>query len=369
MNRDRVVAVVAFVLIAGQPGTLLAQGAASWQIPPDVRAEGMGRAHSMLDLGPFAAWANPGALGLVRGLEFAAMQTQLVPDLAEDVDYSYYSIVGGFPPQAALADLSLSVGFNRTYLDYGVSPWSPGVTFSSHEESFGGVLALGYRDLLGVGVGVKTINADLFPAWLGGSIGSGTGMSYGLFVQSHALPAWKQSTIRIMGALSWLNRGDDIFLVVGGFGDELPKTFNTSIGFEFRHGGREGMDPKSPLYPLLGDSPLLGVSGSIGLVKDLTSWGAVPDTSRLSFAEEHQLTYQGGLEAVALGLVAARWGYVYDDVGEIKESTWGLGIQFQNTVGFDMASIPQFRGLQRVEKYSVWIKLGWDRLGGRGRGR
>jgi hypothetical protein len=58
------------------------------------------------------------------------------------------------------------------------------------------------------------------------------------------------------------------------------------------------------------------------------------------------------MEFGILDLAFARLGYIYDDPGEIKGMTFGAGFHLKQ-FGFDFASIPQFRELDRVSKFSV----------------
>jgi len=73
-------------------------------------------------------------------------------------------------------------------------------------------------------------------------------------------------------------------------------------------------------------------------------------------------TYHGGLEvrysteaAKGLGL-AGRFGYYYDPLGEIKNLTYGLGLNW-GRLTLDYGSVPQATTLPYVEKFSLGYRF------------
>ena len=60
-------------------------GAASLQIPPSARFNGLGQSGVALADDATAAWWNPAGLGFMTGRTLGLMHSQLVPDLADDI--------------------------------------------------------------------------------------------------------------------------------------------------------------------------------------------------------------------------------------------------------------------------------------------
>lgn len=87
--------VIVLVFAACVPGTVCAQFAL--EVPPDARSEGMGGAEVVLDPGPWAAWGNVWALGLFSGSGVVGTRVQLVPELSDDVYYSFGSAALAIP--------------------------------------------------------------------------------------------------------------------------------------------------------------------------------------------------------------------------------------------------------------------------------
>ena len=61
-------------------------------------------------------------------------------------------------------------------------------------------------------------------------------------------------------------------------------------------------------------------------------------------------------EVLWFDLLALRGGYIHDDPTEIKGFTWGFGVRLTEYVHLDMASIPQFEELDRVQKWGLSIR-------------
>jgi hypothetical protein len=80
------------LILGGYAGTANAQaeaGAQSLLIAPGARSDGMGRAFVAVANDANAVWWNPGALAFTTGHDVSSMYAKLVPDLAEDVFFSY----------------------------------------------------------------------------------------------------------------------------------------------------------------------------------------------------------------------------------------------------------------------------------------
>jgi hypothetical protein len=370
----------------GGSGAVSAQsvaGGANLQIPPDVRAESMGGVWAPLSTTPYAAWGNVGGLGLLEGFQAAHMDAQLVPGLADDVHVYYRSVVYGHELDAS--GLRASIGYNRTDLNYGKSvstdPGSPDPlgTFESTEHTNGITLAVGYRDVIGVGFGFKSVQVDLVPPelHLGGGSGGAHTVDYGILARTPSLelrPAggglgWGAGrdgmlSARMLGGMGWSNRRDDISLVEERSSDPLPAVRRDGLGIEI------GL---VPVNRLLGDAgrdlprlfegvDLVSFAGGVGRTKSLLERD-IPDSlaAGMTRNEREGIIVRDGYEIRLLGVVSYRRGTILDDAGKIWGKTEGWGVSFFGHAGFDFAEIPQFEELQRVKKWSAWVRIPvWD---------
>jgi len=131
-------------------------------IAPGARADGMGRAFTAIANDANAIWWNPGGLAFVRGHDLNMTYTQLVPDLASDVSFSYPAYVQHVEGWGGL-------GASVAYLSYGKSEATDvngDVTgeFTSYEVVPGVAYGTELADNLGFGVTLKLIRVDLAPA-------------------------------------------------------------------------------------------------------------------------------------------------------------------------------------------------------------
>jgi hypothetical protein len=351
-------------------------GAASFQIPPGVRSEGMGRAYAPLERSAFAAWANPGGLGFVRGVSAVSMRTRLVPDLADDVLYDYEAVVAGVGGPILGTPVTVSMGFNRIRLDYGESvltdPGSPepiGV-FESFEFAHGVTFAAGVKDLAGVGVGIKRLEVDL-ASGLEDVDGRGrvTAYDHGFLVRTPAFPFRKVDapeplwSVVLTGGLSWLNRGGSIELVEGRGGDPLPKVRRESVGLDLDLLPARKVFPVSNRWLLrsLHDVHLLSVSAALGREKDLLV-GDIPDSVAAHISENaaEGISNYRGIEIRFLDSFAVRFGRINDERGQVIGNTFGWGLSILGKIGVDYARIPQSRELSNVVKWGFWLRVPLD---------
>jgi hypothetical protein len=315
-----------------------AAGGASLQIPPGARAEGMGRFFTAIADDAFTPWWNPAGLAFMEGWNAGLMHARLVPDLADDVYFEYLGVSNYLEGWGGVAG-------TFTYLNYGESvatgddPTALG-TFSSFEFSPSVALGTAVIPNLGIGFNLKLLHVNLTSGLdLEGGGGSGTtfAVDLGALYQYNrdmesffgSGPAKMEATAGVMVG----NLGPDISLVDERQSDPLPRNLKVGVSW--------GVNvPKS--YSLL-----LGAAVEKGLV------GGIPDTTQgLSFWERNEVLVSGGLELGLMDILYGRLGYLHDDVGKIKDMTYGFGIYFKQ-FGFDFASIPQFVELDRVSKFSV----------------
>jgi hypothetical protein len=337
----RLAPAVALALVLGPIAAQAAStaGGASLQIPPGARAEGMGRFFAAVANDAFAPWWNPAGLAFMPGLNAGLMHTKLVPDLADDVYYDYASFSGYLKGWGGIAG-------TFTYLNYGDSPNTSsdgGVdlgTFSSFEVAPSIAIGTPVVENVGLGLNLKLLHVDLAGDILGSE---GTGTTFA--VDLGGLYQWTkpsdnlfgqgagEMTIRVGATVA--NLGPNISLVDKRQSDPLPRNLKLGVSWEAKV-------PKS-------FSLLTGFAVEKSLVFE-----DIPDSvsEELSFYDRNELLLGGGLEAGFLGMAFGRVGYIYDDPGEIKGWTFGAGF-YLKSFGFDFASIPQYKELSRVSKFSL----------------
>lgn len=311
-------------------------GGASLQIPPGARAEGMGRTFSAIADDAFAPWWNPGGLAFLEGRNAALMHTKLVPDLADDVYFDYASYA------QRLEGLG-GVAFTVTYLNYGESvetrPGDPNPvgTFKSYEVAPSLALGTTLTRNLGIGANIKFLHVDLAPETVGSDGQAGKGNTFAVDIGA----LYKMPSAPLNLAIVLQNIGPDIALIDERQADPLPHMLRIGAAYQVVHSG-----PHSLIAAFDGDKLLL--SNGDGASAD--------STVKSSWFDDNNVLLNFGGEYNYNNLIAARVGYIFDDPGEIKNFTYGLGLTYK-AVSFDFASIPQFEELDRVSKFSLSVRF------------
>ena len=332
-------------------------GAASLQVPVDARMEGMGQAYGPLSTGAFAAWYNAAGLGFTEGLHLGFHTAKLVPDLADDVRHTYVSAAYG---SALLPDLPVNVALNLSYnrLNYGeVQVTGPGgpdpiTTVEPIESTVGLAAGLGIADILAVGGGVKFFSSDFKAPLDDPAKASATTFDYGVQVQTPALPGpnsdrslpdWQ---IRAKAGMGWSNRGGELEYVPGTSPDPMPAVRRGSVGVDLRFFPLANNLPQDTwcVADRLRDRAWFNVRIAVGRETEMTS------------GQDYKTNHQG-FEVSVLDLFSFRKGRVYDPVSGIEDDTNGYGFNFLGYAGFDYANIPQHRDLDRVKKYTFWVRV------------
>ena len=318
--------VLFLALAAGSAGTAYAQaeaGAQSLLIAPGARSDGMGRAYVAVADDANAMWWNPGAMAFAKGHDASFMYTKLVPDLADDVYFSYLSYVQHVEGWGGL-------GASLGYLSYGKSlatdqNGDPLGEFTSWE----GALSVGYGtellDNLGFGVGLKVVHVDLAPAQFTQEQKNGAGTSFaadiGGLYKIPTLPGL--SNVPAALGLNVQNLGPDISYIDVDQSDPLGR--NVKLGMA--------------VYPYSND-----------VFRTLLA--ADFNRSLLPKSQWEDMVYNVGSEVEFNRLIALRLGYIYDKVGTIQDATFGLGLMFKG-IRVDYANVPQSKYLQSVNRFSA----------------
>jgi len=310
----KVLAVLAGLTVAS---TASAQGTGrSLDIQPGGRENAMGAAGVALGDDPTGAtWWNPAALGFVGRTGVELTYAQLVPGLADDVNYNYLSFVQPLKGWGAY-------GVGVVFLSYGQSEGAdengnPTGTFGSNE--FSPALYYGTQILpdFAVGASLKYIRIQLAPSDL-----SGVGSTFGVDLAAlYRLPP------------AHLNLGVNV------------QNLGPSVAFI----NEDKADP-------LGRNLKVGAAWEAVNVENF-SLVTVADFNQSLVTNEFR-TYNGGLELRYTDQIAGRVGYYSDPLGEIEDMTYGIGVNFKGLT-LDWGSIPQAKNsdLTNVNKLTIGYRF------------
>jgi len=312
--------------IAGWAGSASAQaeaGAQSLLIAPGARSDAMGRAHVAVADDANAMWWNTGGMAFAKGSDFTGMYTKLVPDLADDVFFTYASFVRHVE---GWGGLGASIG----YLSYGKSEATDvDGNFIKEFTSWEGALSVGYgtelADNVGIGVGLKVVHVDLAPAEVTQDNKKGAGTTFaadvGMLYKVATLPGLTNVPASL--GVTVQNLGPDIAYIDEDQSDPLGR--NLKLGFA--------------VYPFSNESFRTLVAADV-------------NRSLLPASQWRDLIYNIGGELEFNRLIALRIGYINDEVGTIQDATYGLGLMFRG-VRADYAKVPQSKYLESVNRFSV----------------
>jgi len=311
---------LALVLLLGAFGSARAQseaGAQSLLIAPGARADGMGRAFVAVSNDANMMWWNVAGLAFVQGHDAALTYTKLVPDLADDVNFSYISYVQKIE---GLGGIGGSFG----YLSYGQSEATDVDgnvigTFTSNEIAPSIAYGTDLIPNMGFGVGLKLVRVDLAPGNLTLDQRAGKGTTFAAdFGWLYKIPKWKAS----LGA-TLSNIGPDIAYIDQDQSDPLGR--NVKVGAAY--------------------SPIETNVHRVLIAADATRYLLPGRTLAID-------QWDAGLEYEFNRLLALRAGYISDPIGTVTDFTYGFGVAYH---GFrlDYANVPQSEFLDRVNRFSA----------------
>ncbi|HEX6791781.1 MAG TPA: PorV/PorQ family protein [Candidatus Krumholzibacteria bacterium] len=324
-------AIITAVLGSGSRAFAVAEsGVPSLTIPPGARPNGMGEAFAAVADDATASWWNVGGLAFMKNRNLAFMHSQLVPDLATDV---YYEFLGYSSPAGDVGVWAV----NLVYLTYGesIATNDQGTflkTFTSWEGTLTGSFSMELAHNFGMGLSMKFIRVDYAPADVTPENVEGAGTSFAVDVGT----LWKLPQQRLNFGLSINNAGPNIAFVDREQSDPLP--FTARLGTAWTPIADEvsnlivTMDIEQSLVWLIDDNN--------------------PDGSNPPRRSE---IWHGGAEYRYVNLLAGRIGYVYDQDGDFKDFTYGLGFIYKDKLSLDYANVPQAQGLERVHRWSLYF--------------
>ena len=297
--------------------TAFAQGTGrSLDIQPGARQNGMGATGvAIADDATGVTWWNPAGLGFVAKSAVDLTYAQLVPGLANDVNYNYLTYVKPTSGWGAF-------GVGLVFLSYGTSEGTdpfgnPTGSFTSNEVS--PAISYGTKLLpeLSVGASLKYIRIQLAP-----QSQSGVGATFGLDLAGlYRIPA-----ARLNFGINVQNLGPSVTFINEDQRSPLSRNVKAGAAWE--------------AYSQQGFKVLLAGDFDQSLVTD-------------AFWQLH-----GGVEMRYSDQIAGRVGYYHDPLGQLEGLTYGIGLGWKG-LAVDFGSIPQAKGsgLPNVSKLTLGYRF------------
>ncbi len=279
-----------------------------------VEVRGMERANALsamiVDGELWLASDKKVVMGVSGQKELAFMHVKWLPELADDLYYEFLSFVNDFEGWGTL-------GGNVTFISYGTfsrtAEDSPEVVgeFDSFDIAFTVSYGTSLTRKLKGGVSAKFIYSRLADLGAGEELGQGT--STGFAVDFGLL---YKMTDRLNWGLAITNIGPKMAYIDAAQADDLPRNF--AFGFAYKL-------LRSDYYQFLVTSEINKIL--VGLDD--------------GFSEElKQLIINSGVEFLYADIFALRGGYIYDEEGNVKTLTLGVGLTLLSKFKFDFAYIP-----------------------------
>jgi Type IX secretion system protein PorV len=319
-----VLAVLAGLTVAT---SVWAQGTArSLDIQPGGRQNGMGAAGVALgDDATGSTWWNPAALGFIQRPAIQLTYAQLVPGLATDITYNYGVYV---QPVEGWGAFALGIVF----LSYGQSDaidesGNQGPSFSSSE--FSPALYYGTRILpdFAIGASLKYVRLDYAPDKF-----SGKGSTFALDLGG----LYRIPVARLRLGVNVQNLGPSVTFINEDQASPLPRNVKSGLAWDALSGKPFGLTIVSDFNQSLVTNRFRTTNNGLEL--------------RYSGSEAGK----GGLGDISL---AGRVGYYSDPLGDIRDITYGLGINW-GSLTLDYGSIPQSRELaENVNKITLGYRF------------
>ncbi len=243
--------------------------------------------------------------------EFLFMHVNWLPELANDLYYEYLGFVSNKEGWGTF-------GGNVTFITYGsiTRTGETGIELGTFEAfDIAGTVSYGtsLTDKLAGGVSAKIIYSRLADQGAGQEQGKGT--STGFAVDFGLLYNW---TPRMTLGMAVTNIGPKMAYIDAAQADNLPT--NLAMGFAYK---LLRSDYYQFLVTLEANKLLVGLDDGFDEFK--TAEGVIVN---------------GGAEFTYASLISLRGGYIYDDEGQVKTMTLGVGLRPISKLRFDFAYIP-----------------------------
>ncbi len=241
--------------------------------------------------------------------DISLMYVKWLPELASDLYYTFASLVTNKPGIGTF-------GGNITFISYGtiVRTNEQNVDLGSFDAfdvaftfSYGGSLT----DKLKGGISAKLLYSKLADQGAGAEKGKGT--STGFALDFGLMYHW---TPRLNFGMAVTNLGPDMAYIDAAQSDPLPRNLAVGVAYKLLQN-----DFSHLLVTVEMNKSLVGVNDGIK-------------------EELKQVVFNGGGEFMYANLIAVRAGYIYDQEGQIKTVTLGIGLAPLSSLKFDFSYIP-----------------------------
>jgi hypothetical protein len=264
--------------------------------------------------------------------ELTLMHANWLPELASDLYYEYLSYVQHTEGWG-------TVGANLTFLSLGRNVRTDEVgnikgTFDSYEMAFAFSYGTKLNPSLSTGLSAKIIYSHLSDQGAGMERGKGSGSSFAL--DMGLLYHLKRFSL----GTALTNLGPNIAYIDLNQSDPLPR--NLAVGFAYR----------------IVDTPFNRLTATFEVNKELVGVQLKDDPStpvKEGIGNELKEAIENmGIEYWYGSYVSLRAGYVYDQVGDVKNPTFGAGLQY-GIFRFDFAYIPSSKtsALSNTMRFSM----------------
>ena len=284
---------------------------------PDARGRGLAGGGSVFSAGAVSAFYNPA--GLVSSGVFSAQINygEFLPNLADDISLksAYFSRDFGSIGAYGLSYSRLSYGKQDRRSEGGELI----ETIEYYESSLALHGAVALNSSASVGFGLKYININTAPSYLGDSKSSSIALDFGFLSKGH----FPQATVKIdetyyptLRKYCRAERDEGIILSASllNIGPEIKFRERSSLN---------GPPPRSLRlaagYQLL-DADYLGLRFTIDALKLLVN------TDDGFKTEIREITWSFGVEATFLYIINLRAGRYHDEIGLQRYTTVGLGL-------------------------------------------
>jgi hypothetical protein len=256
--------------------------------------------------------------------EITFMHANWLPELADDLYYEYLSGVMHMEGWGTVGGniTFLSLGENTRTDEFGAVQG----TFDSFETAFTFSYGSRLNANLSTGISAKIIYSYLSDIGAGAEKGKGSGSSFAL----DAGILYNTPIKRLTLGAALTNLGPNIAYIDANQSDPLPR--NLAVGLAYK----------------VVDSPFNRLIVTTEVNKELVG---IDD----SFSEElREAILNTGAEYCYGTYVSLRGGYVYDKVGDVKNPTFGAGLQY-GQFRFDFAYIPSSKtsALSNTMRFSM----------------
>ena len=315
-----------------------------------ARSSALGEVSAVIEESGISGWRNPGFLAFDRKMRATGTETQLVPDLADDIWLRSVlvsaSVQLGVPITFAAGYAKLDFGTNTIVNDAGVEIGS----FESYDRTFNLSAAAQFWETIGAGVTLEHVYSKLAEPIPELNIADGDGeavsVSLGAAVRrKFTFPPGESDasvfTITPLAGISLLHWGGEIDY--GDQAEKLPKQLHVGAGLRVAHEARFAKRFFDPMR-------LSNVSIAGYIEKNKPKVGD----------DDERIMHYGG-EITVCGIVSYRFGHIDDPDGDITDDTHGWGVGIEDVLPFDVrldyASIPQATDLDRVERWDVMVSF------------